>query len=82
MCMCERHRQIRAAGMLHFHVRAVMCSDYTCSFRYNNLFSCSLQSRRMRAMENKMIIKTGYSDTSPLGVDTDKDLKQVTKEMV
>ena len=37
---------------------------------------------QMRAMENKMIIKTGYCDSSPLGVDTEKDLKQVTEEMI
>ena len=36
---------------------------------------------QMRAMENKMIIKTGYSGSSPLGVDTDKDLEQVSKEI-
>ena len=36
----------------------------------------------MRAMENKMIIKTGYYDSIPLGVDTEKDLKQITKEMI
>jgi len=36
---------------------------------------------QMRAMENKMIIKTGYSNSSPLGVDTEKDLKQVSKEI-
>ncbi len=37
---------------------------------------------QMRAMENKMIIKTGYYDSTPLGVDTEKDLKQITKEMI
>ena len=52
MCVYEHHRQIRATGMLHFDVRAVMCSDYTFSFRYNNLLSCSLQTRQMRGMEN------------------------------
>ena len=36
---------------------------------------------QMRAMENKMIIKVGYSDSTPLGVDTKKDLKKITNEM-
>tara|TARA_Y100001970_G_C14223313_1_gene853997 strand:+ start:1302 stop:2033 length:732 start_codon:yes stop_codon:yes gene_type:complete len=36
---------------------------------------------QMRAMENNMIIKTGFTDSHPLGVDTDKDLEKVTKEM-
>jgi len=36
---------------------------------------------QMRAMENNMIIKTGFTDSCPLGVDTDKDLEKVKKEM-
>ncbi len=36
---------------------------------------------QMRAMENNMVIKTGYTDSYPLGVDTDKDLEKVEKEM-
>ena len=35
----------------------------------------------MRAMENNMVIKTGFSDSTPLGVDTEEDLKKITKEM-
>ena len=36
---------------------------------------------QMRAMENNMTIKVGLSDSTPLGVDTEADLKKVTKEM-
>ena len=36
---------------------------------------------QMRAMENNMIIKTGFIDSCSLGVDTDKDLEKVKKEM-
>ncbi len=36
---------------------------------------------QMRAMENNMVIKTGFSDSCPLGVDTKEDLIKVTKEM-
>ena len=36
---------------------------------------------QMRAIENKMIIKVGLSDSTPLGVDTEADFKKVSKEM-
>ena len=36
---------------------------------------------QMRAMENNLLIKVGLSDFSPLGIDTEKDLKQVIEEM-
>ena len=35
----------------------------------------------MRAMENNLVIKVGLSDTTPLGVDTEEDLKKVINEM-
>ena len=36
---------------------------------------------QMRAMENNMIIQVGFSVSTPLGVDTEDDLKKVAKEM-
>jgi 3-deoxy-manno-octulosonate cytidylyltransferase (CMP-KDO synthetase) len=36
---------------------------------------------QMRAMENNLIIKVGLSNSIPLGVDTEEDLKKITKEM-
>jgi len=36
---------------------------------------------QMRAMENNLIVKVGLSDSTPLGVDTEEDLKKVIKEM-
>ena len=36
---------------------------------------------QMRAMENNMSIKVGLSNSSPLGVDTEADLKKVSEEM-
>ena len=36
---------------------------------------------QMRAMENGLIIKVGLCDSKPLGVDTEKDLIKITKEM-
>ena len=35
----------------------------------------------MRAMENNMVVKVGLTDTMPLSVDTEEDLKKVKKEM-
>jgi 3-deoxy-manno-octulosonate cytidylyltransferase (CMP-KDO synthetase) len=37
---------------------------------------------QMRALENNMVIKVGLSDSTPLGVDTEEDLKKVSKEMI
>ena len=37
---------------------------------------------QMRAMDNNLNIKVGLSDDSPLGVDTEEDLINVTKEML
>ena len=36
---------------------------------------------QMRALENNLIIKVGLSDSLPLGVDTEEDLKKISKEM-
>tara|TARA_B100000686_G_scaffold337510_1_gene408737 strand:+ start:24 stop:761 length:738 start_codon:yes stop_codon:yes gene_type:complete len=36
---------------------------------------------QMRAMENGLIIKVGLCDSKPLGVDTEKDLANITMEM-
>ena len=36
---------------------------------------------QMRAMENNMIINVGLAESSPLGVDTERDLKKIIKEM-
>ena len=35
----------------------------------------------MRAIENNLFIKVGLSDSTPLGVDTEEDLKKVEQEM-
>lgn len=36
---------------------------------------------QMRALENNLIIKVGLSDSLPLSVDTEEDLRKVSKEM-
>ena len=35
----------------------------------------------MRAMDNNMLIKVGLTNSLPLSVDTEEDLKKVEKEM-
>jgi len=37
---------------------------------------------QMRAIDNNLKIKVGLSDTKPLGVDTQEDLDEVSKEMI
>ena len=37
---------------------------------------------QMRAMENNIVIKVGLCNSTPLGVDTETDLKKVAKEMI
>ena len=36
---------------------------------------------QMRAMENNLIVKVGLSNSTPLGIDTEKDLIKVKGEM-
>ena len=36
---------------------------------------------QMRAMENNLVIKVGLCEDTPLGVDTEKDLHDIIKEM-
>ena len=53
--------------------------------RYVQLPKSKLEIERnleqMRAMENEMIVKAGLSNSAPLGVDTQQDLKKVSEEM-
>ena len=36
---------------------------------------------QMRAIENNLVVKVGLSDSTPLGVDTESDLKKISEEM-
>jgi len=53
--------------------------------KYVNFSRSKLEKERnleqMRAVENNMIIKVGLSDSTPLSVDTDTDLKKVSEKM-
>lgn len=44
-------------------------------------FEIKRHLEQMRAMENNLVIKVGLSDSTSLGVDTEEDLKKITKEM-
>ena len=44
-------------------------------------FEIERRLEQMRAMENNLVVKVGLSDSTPLGVDTEEDLKKVIKEM-
>ena len=53
--------------------------------KYVKLARSKLEIQRnleqMRALENNLIIKVGLSGSLPLGVDTEEDLKKISKEM-
>jgi len=53
--------------------------------KYVKLARSKLEIQRnleqMRALENNLIIKVGLNDSLPLGVDTEEDLKKISKEM-
>ena len=53
--------------------------------RYVKLKRSKLEIERnleqMRAMENNMVVKVGMSNSMPLSVDTEEDLRKVKKEM-
>ena len=53
--------------------------------KYVKLARSKLEIQRnleqMRAMENNMVVKVGFSDSTPLGVDTKEDLVKVSEEM-
>ena len=37
---------------------------------------------QMRALENNMLLKVGFCDSTPLSVDTEEDFKKITEEMI
>ena len=53
--------------------------------KYVELSRSELEMERnleqMRALENNLLIKVALSDSTPLGVDTEEDLKKVAREM-
>jgi 3-deoxy-manno-octulosonate cytidylyltransferase (CMP-KDO synthetase) len=68
-----------------YHHIGIYAFTTTALSKYVKLNRSKLEIKRnleqMRAMENNMIIKTGFSDSTPLGVDTEEDLKKIIKAM-
>ena len=54
--------------------------------KYVKLSKTKLEIERnleqMRALENNMLLKVGFCDSTPLSVDTEEDFKKITEEMI
>jgi len=68
-----------------YHHIGIYAFTTTALSKYVKLSRSKLEIERnleqMRAMENNMLVKTGFSDSTPLGVDTEEDLKKIIKIM-
>ena len=68
-----------------YHHIGIYAFTSTALTKYVTLSRSNLEIERnleqMRAIENNMVIKVGLSNITPLGVDTESDLKKITKEM-
>ena len=68
-----------------YHHIGIYAYTNTAIKKYVNFPRSGLEKERnleqMRAVENNMIIKVGLSDSTPLSVDTDIDLKKVSEKM-
>ena len=71
-------------GKIYHHIGIYAFTSIALS-KYVKLSRSKLEIERnleqMRAMENNMLIKVGLSNSTPLGVDTEADLKKVSEEM-
>tara|TARA_B110000438_G_scaffold130183_1_gene126391 strand:- start:2148 stop:2879 length:732 start_codon:yes stop_codon:yes gene_type:complete len=68
-----------------YHHIGIYAYTSTALTKYVKLARSKLEVQRnleqMRALENNLVIKVGLSDSLPIGVDTEKDLLKVSKEM-
>ena len=68
-----------------YHHIGIYAFTHVALTKYVKLSRSKLELERnleqMRAMENNLIIKVGLSNSLPLGVDTEEDIKKVSKEM-
>jgi len=68
-----------------YHHIGIYAFTSTALTKYVKLARSKLEVQRnleqMRALENNLVIKVGLSDSLPIGVDTEKDLVKVSKEM-
>ena len=79
-----RTRKILSNEKIYHHIGIYAFTNDALT-KYVKLKRSKLEIERnleqMRAMENNLIIKVGLCDSKPLGVDTEKDLIKVRKEM-
>ena len=72
-------------GKIYHHIGIYAFTSVALT-KYVKLSRSKLEIERsleqMRAMENNLVIKVGLSDSAPLGVDTEEDLKKIAKEMI
>jgi 3-deoxy-manno-octulosonate cytidylyltransferase (CMP-KDO synthetase) len=68
-----------------YHHIGIYAFTRTALSKYVSLSRSKLEIERnleqMRAIENNLFIKVALSNSTPLGVDTEEDLKKVEKEM-
>tara|TARA_Y100000590_G_scaffold144243_1_gene165785 strand:- start:3661 stop:4395 length:735 start_codon:yes stop_codon:yes gene_type:complete len=79
-----RNKENLNTGKIYHHIGIYAFTNVALT-KYVKLSRSKLEIERnleqMRAIENKMIIKVGLSDSTPLGVDTENDLKKISTEM-
>ena len=79
-----RKRKVLKNEKIYHHI-GIYAFTSSALAKYVKLSRSELEIRRhleqMRAMENNLIVKVGLSDSTPLGVDTEDDLRKVIKEM-
>ena len=79
-----RTRNNLISGKIYHHI-GIYAFTIVALTKYVKLSRSKLEIERsleqMRAMENNLVIKVGLSDSAPLGVDTEEDLKKVAQEM-
>ena len=79
-----RTRNDLISGKIYHHIGIYAFTSVALT-KYVKLSRSKLEIERsleqMRAMENNLVIKVGLSDSAPLGVDTEEDLKKVAQEM-
>ena len=79
-----RKRKVLKNEKIYHHI-GIYAFTSSALAKYVKLSRSELEIERsleqMRAMENNITIKVGFSDSTPLGVDTPHDLKIVSKEM-
>ena len=82
--MCIRDRKDSNHEKIYHHIGIYAFTNIALT-KYVKFSRSKLEIERnleqMRAMENNLVIKVGLCNSTPLGVDTEKDLMKVSKQM-